>query len=88
MYVVRCAERDALAAHLSDRGIETGIHYPRPLHLLPVFAHLGYKAGDFPEAEALARETLSLPMYPGITEDEIGRVADASREFEKKGRVS
>jgi len=85
MYVVRSPARDALAAHLDSRGIETGIHYPRPLHLLPVFSGLGHREGDFPGAEKLAREALSLPMYPGITETEIGRVAEAVAEFERKG---
>jgi dTDP-4-amino-4,6-dideoxygalactose transaminase len=85
MYVVRSQKRDALVARLDSRGIETGIHYPHPLHLQPVFADLGYKEGDFPGAEMLAREALSLPMYPGITEGEIGRVAEAVADFERKG---
>ena len=81
MFVIRSQRRDALAAHLASRGIETGIHYPRPLHLLPVFNDLGHVPGAFPVAEALAREVLSLPMFPGITESEIDRVAAAVREF-------
>jgi dTDP-4-amino-4,6-dideoxygalactose transaminase len=83
MFVVRSKRRDELAAALKARNIETGIHYPFPLHLLPVFQDLGHRAGDFPVAEGLAREALSLPIFPGITEDEIARVADAVRAFER-----
>jgi len=83
MFVVRSSRRDALAAHLKARNIETGIHYPYPLHLLPVFKDLGHRAGDFPVAEAVGREALSLPIFPGITDGEIGRVAEAVAAFER-----
>jgi dTDP-4-amino-4,6-dideoxygalactose transaminase len=82
MFVVRSGKRDALMAHLKARNIETGIHYPFPLHLLPVFQPLGHRAGDFPVSEALAREALSLPIFPGITDAEIARVAGAIRAFD------
>jgi dTDP-4-amino-4,6-dideoxygalactose transaminase len=80
-FVVRSDRRDALAAHLKERGIETGVHYPFPLHLLPIFKSMGLAAGAFPAAEALAREVLSLPMFPGLTESEIDRVATSIKAF-------
>lgn len=83
MFAVRTKEREALQAHFKAGNIETGIHYPYPLHLLPVFADLGHRAAAFPHAEALARETLSLPMFPGMTADEVGRVAAAVKAFER-----
>ena len=57
------------------------MHYPVPLHLQPALAFLGGKAGDFPEAERAAREVLSLPMYPELTEAQVDRVAGAVRSF-------
>ncbi len=77
MFVVRAKNRDERMAKLKDAGIETGIHYPYPLHLLPVFEPLGHKAGSFPVAEALAAEAFSLPMFPGITDEEISRTVAA-----------
>ncbi|MDX6427200.1 MAG: hypothetical protein QOD52_2605 [Gaiellaceae bacterium] len=77
LYAIRTARRDELAAHLRTRGIGVGIHYPEPPHLSEAYAGLGYGPGDFPVTEALARELLSLPMYPGITEAQLETVADA-----------
>jgi dTDP-4-amino-4,6-dideoxygalactose transaminase len=81
LYVVRTGEPDGLAMWLRERGIGTGRHYPEPVHLTGAYARLGYRAGDFPVAEALARECLSLPMYPGITEQQLAKVSDAVRAF-------
>jgi dTDP-3-amino-3,4,6-trideoxy-alpha-D-glucose transaminase len=81
LYVVRHPRRDALAAHLKERGIGTLIHYPIPLHLQPAFAGLGLKAGALPVAEAAAREILSLPLYPEMTDAQVVRVAEAVRGF-------
>jgi dTDP-4-amino-4,6-dideoxygalactose transaminase len=66
---------------LQQRGISTGIHYPIPVHLQPAFEHLGYHAGDFPVAERLAGEVLSLPMYAELTTDQIEHVVSALDEL-------
>jgi dTDP-4-amino-4,6-dideoxygalactose transaminase len=81
IYCVRAKDRDGLQKHLKERGIETGIHYPIPLHLQPVYRDLGYHAGDFPNAEQAARQVLSLPMYPELTEAQVQQVVDGVREF-------
>ncbi len=80
-YVVRTGRRDALQAHLRDRGVGTAVYYPVPLHLQPCFADLGYRPGQFPESERAARETLSLPVHPDLREDERAYVAEAVRAF-------
>ncbi|MBW4538678.1 MAG: DegT/DnrJ/EryC1/StrS aminotransferase family protein [Myxacorys chilensis ATA2-1-KO14] len=72
--------RDALQAYLDTQGIQTGIHYPLPCHLQPAFKNLGYRAGDFPIAEALCQEIISLPMYPGLTEEHVIQVMGAIEE--------
>ncbi|MBI3742494.1 MAG: DegT/DnrJ/EryC1/StrS family aminotransferase [Chloroflexi bacterium] len=81
IYAVRSNNRDALQKHLKARGIETGIHYPIPLHLQPVYENLGYARGDFPHAEQIAAEELSLPMYPELTNAQVEMIVDAVREF-------
>jgi len=81
VYVVRTADPDALADHLAARGIGTGRHYPEPLHLSAAYARLGHGPGDFPVAEALAAEGLSLPMFPGITEEQVEAVTRAVAGF-------
>jgi len=81
LYVVRTAEPERLAAFLDQRGIGTGRHYPEPVHLTEAYAWLGHRPGDFPVAEALARECLSLPIFPGMTEPQLAAVVDAVRAF-------
>jgi len=81
LFQVRIGERDALLAHLRDRGIDAVIRYPTPIHLQPAFAGYGWKAGQFPVAEALAKELLCLPIRPDIGIEEIDYVADSIREF-------
>jgi dTDP-4-amino-4,6-dideoxygalactose transaminase len=76
LFVVRSPDRDRLRDGLSKASIGTGLHYPIPLHLQPAYARLDYRQGDFPVAEKLARECLSLPMFPGLQEREIDRVCD------------
>lgn len=74
VYAIRVAERDRLQADLARAGIQTGIHYPRPVHLQPAYAHLGHRRGDFPAAEAFAEETLSLPLYPELAPADVAEV--------------
>lgn len=81
LYVVTTPERDRLRDHLKSRKIETGIHYPLPLHLQPVYRDLGFRRGQFPVTERLSREILSLPIYPEMADDQIARVVCAVREF-------
>lgn len=80
LYVVRVPDRDRVRTSLERSGIGLGIHYPTPIHLLPAFAELGLGPGDFPLAERLATEILSLPMFPGITEHQQVRVVQALRD--------
>jgi dTDP-4-amino-4,6-dideoxygalactose transaminase len=79
LYVVRVERRDAVRARLAEQGIETGIHYPVPVHLQPAHSDLAYRSGDFPISEHNAREVLSLPMYPELPAWAPERVADALR---------
>jgi dTDP-4-amino-4,6-dideoxygalactose transaminase len=76
LYVIRVHNRDQLQKELGEVGIETGIHYPIPLHLQPCFRDLGHAEGDFPVAERMAREILSLPIYPQIREDQLAYVVE------------
>lgn len=80
-YTVRCGRRDALAAHLEDRGIGHAVYYPVPLHLQEALADLGHGRGDFPEAERAADEVLSLPVFPLLADDELAEVRTALRSF-------
>ncbi len=80
LFAVRIAERDAVAAHLKSKGIQTGVHYPIPLHLQPAYQSLGYHQGDMPVAEELARTELSLPMYPELMDAQLQFVAGTLRE--------
>jgi dTDP-4-amino-4,6-dideoxygalactose transaminase len=81
LYVIRTPHREKMQKHLEAHGIGTGLHYPVPLHLQKVFSELGYTRGDFPVAERLADECLSLPMFPELTEDQIGYVCNTLRGF-------
>ena len=81
LYVVRVTEacpldRQTIQDKLAAVGIQTGIHYPIPCHLQPAYENLGYRAGNFPQAEALALEILSLPMYPGLSDTQVHQVID------------
>ncbi len=80
IYTIRAQHRDELRAFLESRGVSTGLYYRLPLHLQPCFAHLGYKDGDFPEAERASREVLSLPLFPELTLEELDRVVSTIEE--------
>ena len=74
-YVIETPERDRVRSQLHDRGVETAIHYPVPVHLQKPYAHLGYKPGDLPVTEALCEQCLSLPLYPELSKDKMVAVA-------------
>jgi dTDP-4-amino-4,6-dideoxygalactose transaminase len=81
LYTLRSDNRDALQADLLNEGIQTGVHYSTPAHLLPAYAHLGYGPNSFPESKKAAREVLSLPLYPELTESQVQTVLDALTEI-------
>lgn len=81
IYMVRTKKRDALQKFLHEKGIGTLIHYPIPPHLQKAYQHLGFKKGDFPIAEEIAETCLSLPLWPGMTTQEVEFVADNIKRF-------
>jgi len=81
LYVVRVSDREAFQARLTEAGIGTGIHYPIPLHQQKAYAHLGFKTGDFPVTERVAREIVSLPMFPQLTHAQQDEVVSVVKEF-------
>jgi dTDP-4-amino-4,6-dideoxygalactose transaminase len=80
-YVIRAERRDELREALTAREIETQVYYPVPLHLQPCFAPLGFRSGQFPEAEQASRECLALPIYPEITDDQLDHVVSTTAAF-------
>ncbi len=86
LYVVQHRDREGLQAHLSSKGIGTGIHYPIPLHLQKAYRGLGYRVGDFPVAESAASRILSLPMYAQLRLDQQEKVAEAVGDFVESTR--
>ena len=80
-FVIRAPRRDELRKWLAEHDVGTEVYYPLPIHLQPALAAYGYKAGDFPVSEQLAREVLALPVFAELTEDEIAAVAGLIREF-------
>lgn len=86
VYLIECDRRDELALYLGERGIATEIYYPRPLHLQPCFAHLGYQHGDMPRAERACKRTLGLPLYPDLTAKQVAMVCAVIAHFyEREG---
>ncbi len=81
LYVIQAEERDRLQEALAAREIETGLHYPLPVHLEEAYRHLGYRAGDFPVSERLCRHSLSLPVYPELGPEALDYVASSIREI-------
>jgi dTDP-4-amino-4,6-dideoxygalactose transaminase len=84
LYVILVDDRDGLQKYLNDKGVGTGLHYPVPLHLQKAYAHNGYKEGDFPVTESVAKRLLSLPMFPELTKAQIEYVADCIKQFMAK----
>lgn len=80
-YVIRCEERERLIAYLEEKKIGTIIHYPIPPHLAEAYQYMGYREGDFPVTEHLARTVLSIPMYNGMTEEEQDYIIRTINEF-------
>jgi dTDP-4-amino-4,6-dideoxygalactose transaminase len=81
LYVIRTDDPSALAAHLADCGIESGRHYPEPPHLSQAYKSLGYGRGDFPVAEAICAQALSLPLFAGIAEHQLAATVEAVRAY-------
>jgi dTDP-4-amino-4,6-dideoxygalactose transaminase len=88
LYVIQVSDRDGLRAHLDERGIATGIHYPIPIHLQTAYRDLGYRRGDFPVTERAANSILSLPMYAELPPTAIEEVASAVHAFVVTATVS
>lgn len=84
-YVIRVRDRDLLRQHLTANGVGTEIYYPLPLHLQKCFAYLGHKAGDFPQSERAAEESLAVPIFPELTEAQIQYVVDTIAAFFRRG---
>ena len=79
LYTIRSARRDPLRSRLEEAGIQTAVHYPHPIHLMPAYADPRYKEGDFPVAEECARSVLSLPLYPHLQTEQVHRVCEVIR---------
>ena len=84
IFAIRCRRRDELEKYLNDNGIGTNKHYPIPIHLQECYRDLGYKKGDFPIAEEISATELSLPMYYGITNEQVQYVIDRINEFKSQ----
>jgi dTDP-4-amino-4,6-dideoxygalactose transaminase len=80
LYVIRSPEREAVAARLKEQQVDSGLHYPVPIHLQDAYAYLGHQPGDFPEAEKACSEVLSLPMFPYMRDEEVAAVAAALQQ--------
>ena len=76
-YTIRVPDRDALGNSLKEAGVPTAVYYPKCLHEQPVFSSVGYKYGDFPQAEKASREVISLPMHPFLGEKEQDKIVEA-----------
>jgi hypothetical protein len=80
-FTIRCSERNRLKEHLKSREIDTGVYYPGPLHLEQAYRYLGYRAGDFPQAERACGEVLSIPIFPEMSDQQLAHVAGSMRLF-------
>ncbi|MCK4852425.1 MAG: DegT/DnrJ/EryC1/StrS family aminotransferase [Candidatus Omnitrophica bacterium] len=84
-YTIAAHDRDSLLKYLNDKGISARVYYPVPLHLQPCYKDLGYKEGDFPAAEKASKEVLSLPVYPGLSDENIDHIIQTVRDFHRQG---
>jgi dTDP-4-amino-4,6-dideoxygalactose transaminase len=84
VFCIQAEKRDVLESYLKEKGIQTSIYYPVPLHLQKCFEYLGYKQGDFPIAERLCKNVLALPMFPELTDDEVSFSCESITDFYKK----
>ena len=84
LYTIQSSERDHLQEGLREAGIQTAVHYPLPIHLMPAYSDARYKAGDFPASEACARQVLSLPLFPHMTNAQVTQVASAIAGVSRK----
>jgi dTDP-4-amino-4,6-dideoxygalactose transaminase len=87
LYVIRTQHRDALQTYLRNKGVGTLIHYPIPPHLQKAYRYLGYNEHDLPVAESLAKTSLSLPLYTGITNDQVSYVCNCMKDFFKAAKI-
>ena len=85
LYTIRSPRRDALQAHLKERGIASAVHYPRPIHLQPSMAGARAEAGDLPVSEQVSHEVLCLPIYPELPDEDVARIAREVRSFVGSG---
>jgi dTDP-4-amino-4,6-dideoxygalactose transaminase len=81
LFVIYVSDPAVIASALAQRGIETAVHYPVPLHLQPAYAHLGHRPGSFPHAERACQRVLSIPVFPGLTGEQVLHVATSLREI-------
>ncbi|HLM58937.1 MAG TPA: DegT/DnrJ/EryC1/StrS family aminotransferase [Pyrinomonadaceae bacterium] len=88
LFVIQTDARDELQKALASAGVQSGIHYPVPIHLQPAYQSLGHKAGDFPEAERQAASVLSLPMFAELAEEQLSRVAGATAAWAEGRRLA
>ena len=84
LYIIRAKNRDGLMKYLNDKGVQTGLHYPMPLHRQKAYSYLNYKNGDFPVAEKGCSEILSIPMFPEMTEEQVNYVCSTIKNFYTK----
>jgi dTDP-4-amino-4,6-dideoxygalactose transaminase len=84
LFIVRSEDRDALREHLSAAGVNSAVHYPVPIHRVGAYEDLGLGAGSLPVAERLAHQICTLPLFPGMSEDETARVVQAVQTFDRR----
>jgi dTDP-4-amino-4,6-dideoxygalactose transaminase len=84
LFVIRTKRRNALQAFLKEEGIGTLIHYPIPIHIQKAYRELGYRKGDLPVTEKHAQEVLSLPFFPELTTEEMGKVSEGIKNFHRE----